>query len=110
MRPRMLFFAGVVLGAVMGLAVLVAGTLTLLPGLVVWTWLIAKRPRFVTASGGLLGFGAGWLLLFGQAAYRCAADVACTQPNLVPWVGVGGAIALAGVALGLYSLRRLREA
>ena len=109
MQTRTLFLAGVVLGAGMGVALLVAGTLTLLPGLVVWAWLFVKRPRFVGASGGLLGFGAGWLLVFGQAAYRCATDATCTQPDLRPWLGLGAAIAIAGVALGLDSLRRLRQ-
>ncbi len=45
MRPQTLFLAGIVLGAFTGLALLVAGPLTLLPGLVVWVWVIAKRPR-----------------------------------------------------------------
>lgn len=110
MRTRTLFLAGVVLGAVMGVALLFAGTLTLLPGLVVWTWLAAKRPRFVGASGGLLGFGASWLLVFGRAAYRCTTDATCTQPDLRPWLGLGAALLVAGLALGLIALRRLRQA
>lgn len=110
MRPQTLFLVGIVLGAFMGLATLVAGPLTLLPGLVVWAWLIARQPRFVSASGGLLGFAAAWLLLLGQASWRCAHDSTCVQTDVTPWAAFGAALLLVGVALGLLSRHRLQHA
>ena len=56
MRPRVLFLAGLVLGTLLGLAFLLA-PVTLIPGLVVWAWLIGRRPRYLGASGALVGFG-----------------------------------------------------
>ena len=106
MPPRTLFLVGLVLGAVLGLGFLLAGPLTLVPGLVVWTWVFARRPRFVAGSGGLIGFGFIWLLLLGQATYRCANDASCTQPDMTGWFSVGIAIVIAGVWLALVSLRR----
>jgi hypothetical protein len=107
MRPRTLFLTGLVLGAFLGLAFLLA-PVTLLPALFVWTWVIARRPRFVPASGALIGFGALWVLLIGQAAWRCAEDPSCTQPDVGPWLALGAGLVGVGIALGLYSARRLR--
>jgi hypothetical protein len=106
MRPRTLFLAGLVLGAFLGLLVLVGGTLVLVPGLFVWAYLMARRPRFASASGGLIGFGAAWLLLLGQAGWRCASDPSCSQPDLTPWLAFAAALVAAGGVLGLLGLRR----
>ena len=108
MRPQTLFLAGLVLGALLGLAFLLA-PVTLLPGLFVWAWVVAKRPHFVTSSGALIGFGVTWLLLIGQASWRCASDSSCTQPDVTPWLGVGAASVVGGTALGLLSRRWLRR-
>lgn len=107
-RAQTLFLVGVVLGAVMGLAMLLAGPAILFPGLIIWTWLIAKRPRFVGASAGFIGFGVAWLLLVGQAILRCANDPTCTQADQTAWFVFGGAFVAIGVALGLFSWWRLR--
>jgi hypothetical protein len=109
MRPRTLFLAGLVLGAVVGLAFLLAGPVTLIPGIVVWTWVIVRRPRFVGASGGLIGFGAAWLLLIGQASYRCAIDPTCVEPGGELWLLVGAAIVSCGIALGLATSWAMRN-
>lgn len=110
MRPQMLFLVAIVLGAFMGLATLIAGPLTLLPGLVVWAWLIARQPRFVSASGGLLGFAGAWLLLLGQATWNCAHDSTCVQPNVTPWAAFAAVLLVLGVVLALLSRHRLRHA
>jgi hypothetical protein len=106
MRPRVLFLAGLVLGTLLGLAFLLA-PVTVIPGLVVWAWLIGRRPRYLGASGALVGSGAIWLLLIGQAGLRCAADATCTQPDLTPWLAIGGVIVAGGVVVGLASYRRM---
>jgi hypothetical protein len=100
-RPRTLFLTGLVLGAVVGFGFLLAGPVTLAPGLVVWAWLTIRRPRFVGAAGGFIGFGAAWLLLIGQATYSCAIDPTCVEPNAEPWLVVGAAILSCGIALGI---------
>ena len=96
--------SGVAGGAVTGFGFLLAGALTGVLGLVVWVWLVARRPRLVGASGGLIGLGGIVLLVIGQAAIRCTADSSCSQPGLTPWF-VGGALLIAiGVAMGLQSV------
>jgi hypothetical protein len=100
MRPRVLFLAGLVLGALLGLAFVLA-PFTFIPGLVVWTWVIARRPCFVGASGALIGFGVTWLLVIGQASWRCANDATCGQVEVTPWLAVGALLVGAGGALGL---------
>jgi hypothetical protein len=108
-RPRTLFLAGLVLGAVVGSGFLLAGPVTLAPGLVVWTWVIVRRPRVVGASGGLVGFGAAWLALIGQATYSCAIDPTCVEPNVEPWLLVGAAILSCGIALGIATRWEMRH-
>jgi hypothetical protein len=90
MRPRTTLLAGLVLGGFLALAYLLAGPLTLFPGLVVWAWLLRRRPRLVATAGGLIGFGAIWLLLIGRASWACAIDPSCSQPSvIVLWLAIG---------------------
>jgi hypothetical protein len=106
MQPRTVLLAGLVLGALLGLAFLLA-PFTVIPGLVVWAWLIRRRPRYLGAAGGLVGFGAMWLLLIGQASLRCADDTTCSQPDVTPWLAIGAVILCSGVLVGLASYRRV---
>jgi hypothetical protein len=108
MRPRVLFLAGLVLGTLLGLAFVLA-PFTVIPGLVVWAWLIRRRPRFLGAAGGLVGFGVMWLLLLGQASFRCANDATCSQPDVTPWLALGTVILCSGVLVGLASYRRMNS-
>ncbi len=109
MRTQRLFLLGLALGAVMGVAALIAGPLTVLPGVIVWSWLIVRRPRFVGASGGLVGFGVAWLLLLGQAVWRCANDQTCAQVDPTPWLSFGGVFVVIGLVLGILTWRRLHD-
>jgi len=106
MRPRVLFLAGLVLGALLGLVCLLA-PVAVIPGLVVWAWLIGRQPRYFGASGALVGFGAVWLLLISQASFRCSNDATCTQPDVTPWLVISAVILGAGVLVGLASHRRM---
>jgi hypothetical protein len=106
MRPRVLFLAGLVLGTLLGLAYLLA-PVSFIPGLAVWAWLIGRRPRFLGLAGALVGFGVIWLLVIGQAGLRCAVDANCTQPDVTPWLAIGGVILAGGVVVGLASYRRM---
>jgi hypothetical protein len=104
MRPRTALLAGLVLGGFLALAYLLAGPLTLFPGLVVWAWLLRRRPRVVATAGGLIGFGAVWLLLLGRAALACATDPSCVQPSVtVLWLAIGAVFLAAGAVLVLAS-------
>jgi hypothetical protein len=96
-----LLWIGLVLGAVMGVAFLVAGTLTLIPGLFVWIWLAVQRPRWLGVAGGLIGFGGAWLILLGRAAWSCANDVSCSQPSPLPWLAIAALLVASGVMIGL---------
>jgi hypothetical protein len=91
---------GLVLGAVMGFAFLVAGTVTLLPGLFVWIWLAVQRPPWLGVAGGLIGFGGSWLILLGRASWSCANDVSCSQPNPFPWLAIACLLVASGAIIG----------
>jgi len=104
MRPRTTLLAGLVLGGFLALAYLLAGPLTLFPGLVVWAWLLRRRPRVTAIAGGLVGFGAVWLLLLGRISWVCATDPSCSQPSVtVLWLAIGAVFLASGVVLGLAS-------
>jgi len=109
MRPRMLFLVGLVLGAVTGLAFVLAGLGTGIPGLVIWTWVIAKRPRFASASGGLIGFGVAWLLVIAQSTWGCANDAWCSQVDVTPTIGFAAVLISMGIVLGLATWRHLTD-
>ena len=108
MRPRTTLLAGLVLGGFLSLAYLLAGPLTLFPGLLVWAWLLRQRPRTVAIAGGLIGFGAIWALLIGRASWACATDPSCVQPSVtVLWLAIGAAFLASGVVLGLAVRRQV---
>lgn len=104
MRPRTTWLAGLVLGGFLALAYLLAGPLTLFPGLMVWAWLLRRRPRTVAIAGGLIGFGAVWVLFIGRMSWACATDPSCVQPGVtVLWLAIGAVFLAAGGVLGLAS-------
>ena len=94
-------WVGLVLGAVMGFAFLVAGTATLIPGLFVWIWLAVQRPRWLGVAGGLIGLGGSLLILLGRASWSCANDVSCYQPDPFPWLAITGLLVASGAIIGL---------
>jgi hypothetical protein len=93
MRPRMLFLVGLVLGAVTGLAFVLAGL----------------RPRFASASGGLIGFGVAWLLVIAQSTWGCANDAWCSQVDVTPTIGFAAVLISMGIVLGLATWRHLTD-
>jgi hypothetical protein len=109
LTPRKLFAYSLALGALLGFGTLIGGMILTLPALFVWLW-IARRPRFVSASGSLIGFGGSWLLFLGRAASECAGDVTCTPTDITPWLLVSAALGGVGVLLGILSFRRLEAA
>ncbi len=106
---RRAFLAGLTVGAFLSLAVLLAGTLILLPGVIVIAWLIARQPPVTAAAGALIGSGATWLLVIGQATWRCAQDPSCGQPDMTGLLAFGAALLVAGVAVRLLAMRRYRQ-
>jgi hypothetical protein len=106
MQPRTLLVAGLVLGGLLGCAYLV-DPLTLFPGLLVWWWLLTKRPRWPAIAGGLIGFGAAWMLLIGRVSWVCATDPTCSQPNTLPfWLTIGAVFVAAGLVVLLIGRRQ----
>ena len=98
MRRRWL--QGFAAGAVTGVAVIMAGPLTLIPAAVLW-WLALRGPgKLAASSGGSAGVGAGILALIGPAAVGCTLDSACVQPTLFSWVGL--AVGFLILAIGLW--------
>ena len=108
-RPRTPLLVGFVFGGLFGFAYLVA-PLTLFPGLLVWAWLLRRCPRMPAIAGGLIGFGAIWLILLGRMSWACATDQTCVQPNILPlWLGIGAAFLATGLLLALAARSRLFE-
>jgi len=56
-------------------------------------------------AGALFGAGAGWLALLANGTLRCD-PASCVPPNLGPWLLVGGAMTVAGVALSVVAWGR----
>jgi hypothetical protein len=109
MLPRTPLALGLVLGGLLGFAYLLH-PITLFPSLLVWVWLLNKRPRPLAIAGGLIGFGAVWIVLIGRASWACAQDATCAQPNILPfWFAIGAVFCLAGLLLLLAGRRHIAE-
>jgi hypothetical protein len=109
MLPRTPLVLGLVLGGLLGFAYLLH-PITLFPGLLVWAWLINRRPRPLAISGGLVGFGAVWMVLVGRISWACANDETCAQPNILPfWFAIGAIFLLVGLLLLLAGHRHVAE-
>jgi hypothetical protein len=84
--------------------------LTLFPGLLVWAWLLQRRRRLPLIAGGLIGFGAIWLLLIGRMSWACANDPTCVVPDMTAfWLAIGAAFLACGVLLALAARSQLLE-
>jgi hypothetical protein len=87
-------------GAVIGVPLAVVGLVFGIPGMVATFLMVmavgwASRLPMVLA-GGLIGVGATWLLLFGNAVLTCAApDRPCGSVTVAPLLAVAGATAAA---------------
>lgn len=84
-----------------GAALVLAGPLTLLPGVILWGWAVRGPLKLAVGSGGFFGFGAGMLVLLGQAAVRCTIDQSCSQPDLSSWVGIATGFLILGTGVGI---------
>ena len=110
MRPRAALLVGLVFGGLLSLGCLTLGTLALFPGLVALAWLLRQRPRLPAAAGGLIGFGAIWLLLIGRANWACATDSTCVQlSNIWLWTAIGGVFLACGLLLALAARGQLLD-
>jgi hypothetical protein len=97
MQPRTPLAVGFALGGLLGFAYLIY-PLTLFPGLLVWWWLMTRRPRWPAISGGLIGFGAAWIFTVGRVSWACATDPGCGQPNILSvWLAIGAVFLVAGL-------------
>jgi len=103
-----------------GLAVgLTAGFATLSIPALGWLLVVAfavpaliGRRRLAALGGLLTGLGAIWLLLLGRVALMCTArdpnEVGCHAPDLGPWLTLGVALLLGGLALTAVAVARDR--
>jgi hypothetical protein len=99
--PKRALLAGFVVGGMLGLANLVI-PLSYFLDLAVLAWVLGRGPGLPAIAGGLIGFGASWLLLIGRMSVACAADTSCTQPDtLWFWLAIGAGSLVAGAVLAL---------
>jgi hypothetical protein len=94
--------AGLVAGGFLACAYLLAGPLTLVPGLLVWGVGLGRHRNLAALAASCAGFGAVWVLLIGQATWRCADDPTCIVPGFTAaWLAPGFVLLGLGAVLGL---------
>jgi hypothetical protein len=109
MRRGYQFIIAVAIGAPLGLLVLVAGTLALVPMAIAVAWTRVGPARRFVLGGLLLGMGGGSLLAFAAVQLRgCASTptTTCSAPDLAPWLVIPVAAAVVGAALAVVDARR----
>src|SRR5688500_10987998 len=105
-RPIATFAVAALLGAFLSLSISVA--LVAIVAAIAGVFLIGYAWRNLTARGGaIFGWGMCWFLLIGSNYVRCVSmGPDCGGADgMVAFVGVGGALALAGI--GLATLERV---
>jgi hypothetical protein len=108
MRRGYRFIVAVVIGVPLGVLVLVAGTLALVPVVIAVAWTLVGPTRRFVLGGLLLGMGGGSMLALAAVQVRgCAstATTSCTAPNLAPWLLLAVAAAVVGAALAVEDVR-----
>ena len=103
--PTGRWWLGLTVGSVVGVGVLVAGTLVAVIGLAAVVLLAFRPPRDAPVGGLLCGFGTAWLALFLRVQLTCGEG--CGPIDLVPWIAFAGAMLAIGIVL---TLRRFGRA
>ena len=108
------WLAGLVLGAVSGLGVLVAGIagLTILVASVLL--IIINGPRRLAAAGLMTGFGLIWTVLFARVALTCGGPLdpgvsTCVAGDLTVWIGASVGLFAVGLVASAVALQRTRR-
>jgi YndJ-like protein len=103
--PTRRWVEGLIVGLVVGVGILVAGPLVGAIGIVATLLLSFEPGRDAPVGGLLIGFGIGWLAIFGSSSARCGQG--CVQPDLGPWIGTAFVTLAVGAILTWRATRHL---
>jgi len=95
--PARRWWLGLTVGLIVGVGVLIAGTLVALIGFAAVILLAMEPPRDAPVGGLLSGFGGAWLALFARVQLTCGDG--CGPTDLVPWIAFAAAMLLIGIVL-----------
>jgi hypothetical protein len=94
-------------GLIVGVGVLVTGTLGAVIGILAILLLSIEPGREAPIGGLFIGGGLGWLALLGTAPARCGEG--CVFPDLAPWIVASLAMIGLGLVLTGLAFRRRRR-
>ena len=108
------WLAGLVLGAVSGLALLVAGTMGAIILVAALLLIATNGPRLLAGAGLVSGLGLILTVLFMRVALTCGGPLdpgtsTCIAGDLGAWIAAGAAIFAIGLVSSAFALRRSRR-
>jgi hypothetical protein len=107
LSPSRRWTIGLMTGFIVGVGVLVTGTLGAVIGILAILLLAIEPDREAPVGGLFIGGGLGWLAILGTAPARCGDG--CVFPDLTPWIVASVVMIGLGLALTGLAVRRQRR-
>lgn len=108
------WLAGLVLGAVSGLGVLVAGIMGVIILVAAILLIVIHGPRRLAAAGLVTGLGLIWTVLFARVALTCGGPMdprlgTCSGGDLSGWIAASVTLFSVGLVASALALQRTRH-